>query len=593
MPSTEKTSSRGSAHDSTHAQPTGANAEGKTMTPLMLMVAVISAIASLLYGYDTGIISGALLQISADFGLGSTMEQVVASGILLGAVIGALACSQLSERIGRHRTILIVSAIYVVGALLASVSPSAVTLALSRVVLGFAVGGATQTVPMYVAELAPPKRRGRLVLTFQVGIGVGIVISTIVGASESVNWRVSIGAAAAPALLMLLLQLRLPESPRWLVKNDRLDDARGVLHRIRPAGTDIDPEVAEIVDLDKEERGTNAAHRGWAGLRRPWVRPALIVGCGVAIFTQLSGIEMIIYYAPTILTDNGFTKSDALLVSVALGVTYLVMMLVGLSIVDRVGRRRLTLFMVPGAALALFVLGALFVTGHNGRSDIPFIVACLVVFMLFNAGGLQLMGWLTGSEIYPLAVRGAGTAAQSATLWTTNLIITLSLLTIINGIGAGPTMWLYGAFNVAAWIFVFLRMPELTGKSLEQIEGQLQTGRFKPADFQELDSGGVGRPCLTLPSSSARTPCRSRGWPARPTTGRRSGPASSISASVGSIVRTRRCSSTGYSPPATPTGGSAVSACCPATPGCETCSTRRTASTRSCSSTPTARSSRG
>ena len=148
--------------------------------------------------------------------------------------------------------------------------------------------------------------------------------------------------------------------------------------------------------------------------------------------------------------------------------------------------------MVPGAAPALFVLGALFVTGHSGRSDVPLIVACLVVFMLFNAGGLQLMGWLTGSEIYPLAVRGAGTAAQSATLWTTNLIITLSLLSIINGIGVGPTMWLYGAFNVGAFIFVYLRMPELTGRSLEQIEGQLETGHFKPGDFDAMAPAASG-----------------------------------------------------------------------------------------------------
>jgi len=146
-------------------------------------------------------------------------------------------------------------------------------------------------------------------------------------------------------------------------------------------------------------------------------------------------------YAPTILTSNGFSKSSALHVSVALGVTYLVMMRIGLSIVDRIGRRRLTMTMtmIPGAALALIVLGTLFVTGHSGRSDVPFIVACLVVFMFFNAGGLQLMGWLTGSEIYPLAVRGAGTCAQAATLWTTNLLITLSLLSIINRMGVGPT----------------------------------------------------------------------------------------------------------------------------------------------------------
>jgi MFS family permease len=214
------------------------------------------------------------------------------------------------------------------------------------------------------------------------------------------------------------------------------------------------------------------------------VRPALIVGCGIAIFTQLSGIEMIIYYAPTILTDNGFSETAALRVSVALGVTYLVMMIIGLTIVDKVGRRRLTLVMVPGAALALAVLGGLFVTGHSGRGSTPLIIACLVVFMFFNAGGLQLMGWLTGSEIYPLAARSAGTAAQSMTLWATNMLITLTLLTIIEGIGVGPTMWLYAAFNVAAWVFVFRRMPELTGHSLEDIEGRLRKGKFRPADFR-------------------------------------------------------------------------------------------------------------
>lgn len=169
--------------------------------------------------------------------------------------------------------------------------------------------------------------------------------------------------------------------------------------------------------------------------------------------------------------------------SVALGATYLVMMLVGLNIVDRIGRRRLTLVMIPGAALALAVLGTLFVTGHSGRSYVPFLIACLVAFMFFNAGGLQLMGWLTGSEVYPLAVRSAGTSVQATILWSTNLLITLSVLTVINGIGVGETMWLYAAFNVAAWLFVWRRMPELTSYSLEQIEGHLRDDKFAPSDF--------------------------------------------------------------------------------------------------------------
>jgi sugar porter (SP) family MFS transporter len=464
---------------------TAGRAASGRFTGLVLLAALVSAISSLLYGYDTGIISGALLQLRRDFHTGSGMEQLIAASILLGAALGALFCSRMSEEHGRRRTILLVAAIFIVGTLGSAFAPTAPLLCLARIVLGFAVGGATQTVPMYVAELAPAKHRGQLVLTFQVGIGVGIVLSTIVGATEAVPWRVSVGMASVPAAILLLVMLALPESPRWLVKDDNEDKAREVLSRLRPHGADLDTELRGIVELEDAERKAGASNRGWHGLRQPWIRPALIVGCGIAVFTQLSGIEMIIYYAPTILTDNGFSTSAALRVSVALGVTYLVMMIVGLTIVDRVGRRRLTLTMIPGAALALAALGALFVTGHSGRGSTPVIIACLVVFMFFNAGGLQLMGWLTGSEIYPLAVRGAGTSAQATTLWTTNLLITLTLLTIINGIGAGPTMWIYAAFNVAAFVFVWRRMPELTGNSLEEIESRLRSGHFRPSDFSE------------------------------------------------------------------------------------------------------------
>jgi sugar porter (SP) family MFS transporter len=451
------------------------------LTGMVVVVALVSAVSGGLYGYDTGIISGALLQITDDFGIAEGWKQVIAASILLGAVIGALTCSYLSERRGRKGTLVMLAVVFVVGALWCAVSPNPVVLSLGRLVLGFAVGGATQTAPMYVAELAPPKFRGRLVLCFQIAIGVGIVIATIVGASESIDWRWSIGAAAVPAAIMLFLLLRLPESPRWLVKQDDREKARDVLERVRPSGYDVEGELDEMAELAHAEK--TASTRGWSGLREAWVRPALVLGCGIAIFTQLSGIEMIIYYSPTILTDNGFDTSVALEVSVALGVTYLVAQLVGLTIIDKVGRRRLTLIMIPGAALSLFVLGWLFVTGNSGRDSVPFIIACLIVFMLFNAGGLQLMGWLTGSETYPLAVRPAGTAAQSAALWGTNLIITLTLLTLISGIGVGPAMWLYGLFNVAAWLFVYFRMPDLTGRSLEEIEGKLSEGKFRPADF--------------------------------------------------------------------------------------------------------------
>jgi sugar porter (SP) family MFS transporter len=451
------------------------------LTGSIVVVALVSAIAGLLYGYDTGIISGALLQIGEDFDIGHGWEQVIAASILVGAVIGALTCSRLAERRGRHGTLLLIGIVFIVGAVAAAFSPDPVTLSLSRLVLGFAVGGATQTAPVYVAELAPTAHRGRLVLFFQIAIGVGIVIATIVGAAEVIDWRVSIGLAAVPATIMFVLMLRLPESPRWLAREGHPDRARAALARVRHSGSDLDAEFGEIEENVRAEK--RASTRGWTGLRAAWVRPALVVGCGLAIFTQLSGIEMIVYYTPTILTDNGFSDSTALRVSVALGLTYLIAQLIGLAIIDRVGRRRLTLVTLPFAALSLIVLGTFFVTGNNGKSMIPWIVATLIAFMAFTAGGIQLMGWLTGSEIYPLATRAAGAAAQSASLWGTNVLITLTLLSTMRAIGTGQTFWMYALFNIIAFVFLYRKMPELTGRSLEQIEDHLEKGKFAPADF--------------------------------------------------------------------------------------------------------------
>ncbi len=454
------------------------------LTGPIVVVALVSAVSGMLYGYDTGIISGALLQITKDFGIAEGWKQVIAAAILVGAVVGALSCSWLSERRGRKGTLVLLAVIFVGGSLWCAFSFNPVWLTLGRFVLGFAVGGATQTAPMYVAELSPPAYRGRLVLCFQIAIGVGILIATIVGASEALSWHVSIGAAAVPAAIMLLLMLRLPESPRWLVKHEQREDAAAVLRRVRPDGWEIDAELDEMAELAQVEETSST--RGWSGLRAAWVRPALVLGCGIAIFTQLSGIEMIIYYSPTILTDTGFSTETALLVSVGLGLAYLLAQLGGLAIIDKVGRRRLTLIMVPGAAAALVVVGFLFLLGGENPATVPWIITCFIVFMLFNAGGLQLMGWLTGSEAYPLAVRPAGTAAQSAALWGTNVLITLTLLSLITAIGTGPTMWLYAAFNIAAWIFLYLRMPDLTGKSLEDIEGKLKDSEFTPAGFARV-----------------------------------------------------------------------------------------------------------
>ena len=375
------------------------------------------------------------------------------------------------------------------GAISASLASSALLLGLARVLLGVAVGGSSQAIPVYIAELAPREHRGSLVTAFNVAIGVGIATAALVGyfLHGVWSWRWMIGIAAVPAAILLVSMFFLPETPRWLASKDRIDDARASLRRVRPEGEDTEGEVHELQNVTRETR--EAKTRGWRGLWAPWVRPAVICGLGVAAFTQLSGIEMMIYYAPTILKGAGFGPDSALLSSMGIAVVYLIMTCIGLAVVDRVGRRRLSLLMIPGATIALLVLGTLFMLGMTSGRDAWWLVGCLLVYMAFNSGGLQVVGWLTGSEVYPLAVRGAGTSAQAGTVWVADLLVTVTALTLVEAIGTSGTMWVYAAMNVFAFLFIWFMVPETSGRSLEDIETTLREGRFLPAAGKRFGEG--------------------------------------------------------------------------------------------------------
>ncbi|HEX8415164.1 MAG TPA: sugar porter family MFS transporter [Sphingomicrobium sp.] len=454
-----------------------------TTNVFMWVVAGTAAIGGFLYGYDTGIISGALLSITSEYKLTHSMQEVVAASILLGATIGGLGAGAFADRLGRRRTVLAIAAVFTVATVAASLAPNAVLLALARVVLGIAVGACSQSVPAYVAELAPAARRGSFVLAFSVAIGLGILSASLVGYGMhgEVSWRWMIAVAAVPAAVLFVAMFALPESPRWLIAHGRLNDARRALARVRAKGSDIERELAAVTDVVRRSEESHTS--GWRGLAQLWVRPAVIAGCGTAAFTQLVGIEMMIYYTPTLLKNVGFAETSALQVNVGIATIYLVMTALGLAIVDRVGRRRLALLTLPGAALSLAVLGTLFASGRTGPTDAPYVIACLFLFMIFQAGGLQVIGWLTGSEVYPLSVRAAGTSAQAGTVWGSNLLLTGTALTLIHQIGAGGAMWVYAALNALAFVFVWRFLPELGGRSLEAVEEALRQGRFSPIDF--------------------------------------------------------------------------------------------------------------
>ncbi|MBB2928147.1 sugar porter family MFS transporter [Paraburkholderia silvatlantica] len=446
----------------------------------MAVIATVSAIAGGLYGYDTGIISGALPLIAHEFDLDYRAQELIAAIILLGAVIGSLASTRLSANLGRRRTIVLISAVYTIGVAAAALSPNVICLGVSRLVLGIAVGGSTQIVPTYIAELAEPDKRGRLVTYFNVAIGVGILLAAVIGvAGEHVfTWRWMIGVAVFPSLLLLYGMSRLPRSPRWLVEQGRVQDARTELSKVRHSPDAVRRELADMRDVvDQRE---NDAMRGWRALGEPWVRPALVAGLGVAALTQLSGIEMMIYYTPTFLRDAGFGDSASLWAALGVALTYLAMTLMGKLCVDHIGRRTLSLSTLPFAAASLFALGAVLHFDLAGRFQQWWVIGCLIAFMVFNSGGIQVIGWLTGAEIYPLGVRDQATGAHSAMLWGSNLLLTGTALTMTKWLGVGGAMWVYGALNVLAWIFIYFAVPETRGRSLEDIERALRNGTFTP-----------------------------------------------------------------------------------------------------------------
>ncbi|MDG6095582.1 sugar porter family MFS transporter [Acetobacter sp. AN02] len=446
----------------------------------LLLSALVAAICGGLYGYDTGIISGTLPLMGEEFHLNAGMKESVASAILLGAVFGAFGAGSLSERYGRRTTTCLVSAIFVLGALACSMAPDVRSLIGARLVLGLAVGGSTQVVPMYISELAPRERRGTLVTMFNVAIGIGIVVAAVIGLFERTNWgwRPMIAIAAGPAAIVFVSTFFLPKSPRWAAENEGVKSAIASLSRIRTTRKAV---RCEMRDIHETTEGVDPDNRGWRGLFQPWVRPALVAALGVAFFTQCGGLEMMIYYAPTFLSDAGFGASSAMLASLGVAVVYCVMTFLGCLFVDRIGRRRLMLVMGPGAALALIGLGVMFMTRPEpGSLGSWLIVAFLLLFMMFNSGGIQVCGWLLGAEMFPLSMRGQATSLHAATLWGADLLVTSTALTMAEDIGLTWTMWFYAFVNIASIAFVFFFVPETSGASLEDIEHALMEKRFRP-----------------------------------------------------------------------------------------------------------------
>jgi len=450
----------------TQYDPAKTNTSPSDAERLVYLATAISALGGMLFGYDIGVISGAILFVKKQFALSASLEEIVVSSVLLGSLAGALAGGVLADRLGRRKLLIVAAVVFGFGAIGAALAPGTAWLIAARVIAGAAIGIASFVAPLYISEIAPVAIRGKLVSINQVALTSGIVISYGVdyAFAGTQAWRWMFAMAVVPAAAFGIGLLFIPDSPRWLVARHRIDDAQAVLERLRRPN-EVRSELAAIT------RSVGQRKAAWSELLGPMVRPAMIVGVGLAVAQQITGINTVIYYAPTILKFAGFSSAPvAILASVGVGCVNVALTLVAMQLIDRVGRRPLLLVSLAGMALSLFVLGFAFSLPQLSPSLGWLAVLSLMVYVGSFAVGLGPVFWLVLSEIYPLRIRGRAMSVGTVANWGANLIVALTFLTLTQVLGRPATFWLYGLVSVGAWLFAFFLVPETKGRTLEEIE---------------------------------------------------------------------------------------------------------------------------
>jgi len=451
--------------------------ESDRITGIVLVVAVIAAVAGILFGFDTGVISGAILFINEEFSLTSVTTEVAVSAVLMGAIIGALFGGPLSDRVGRRSSILAASLIFIAGTFVVVLSPVFAIFIIGRILIGIAIGIASFVAPLYISEIAPEHIRGALVSLNQLLITVGILIAYGVNYyfAASGDWRAMFLAGIIPGTLLLIGMFLMPRSPRWLVFMNRSADAAAVLKKIRGTA-DVSDELGEI------ERSVRTEGAGtWSDLIAPGVRLPLLLGVGLAILQQATGINTVIYYAPTIFQFAGLAEATAAIAAtVGIGVVNVLVTLIAIWLVDRAGRRPLLLWSLAGMGIAMLILGVGFALENSGAGVAAvslgqITAASLILYVAAFALGLGPIFWLLIAEIYPLSVRGLAMSLATVTNWAANFLIAAPFLSLVDLIGESGVFLLYAVVALFAWIFIFKLVPETKGLSLEQIEAYFRS----------------------------------------------------------------------------------------------------------------------
>jgi sugar porter (SP) family MFS transporter len=384
---------------------------------------------------------------------------------MLGAVIGG----SIADHIGRRATLLWGGALFILGSILAPLSPNVLTLIVARALLGLAIGFTSVTAPVFVSELAPPQSRGRLISLYQFALTLGIALADLVGywlAGEQA-WRWMFGIGAIPAALFLLLVLTLPESPRWLFAQNRLSEAQSVLKSYtNEAGMRLLlDDIRAAVETKMEKR--------WSALWSPAARGALLIAVGFTVLQQVTGINTIIYYGPQIFALAGITSNkNAIFATLIVAVTNMLATIIAFFLVDRLGRKPLLYIGVGGMTVSLFVLSVAFHQVGFGASLGMIATVCLVAYIAFFAFSMGPIAWILVSEVFPLQVRARGVAAATLGSGASNFLVSLTFLSLIKAAGNAATFAIYGGFCIVTLLFVRFIVPETMGRELESISAK-------------------------------------------------------------------------------------------------------------------------
>ncbi|GAC70611.1 sugar porter family MFS transporter [Gordonia soli] len=452
------------------------------------LVTIISTFGGLLFGYDTGVINGALpyMAESDQLNLNSFTESLVASSLVFGAAIGAVAGGRLADRYGRRTIILYLAVIFFVATLGCVFAPNLELMVLFRLLLGLAVGGASVAVPTYLSEMSPAARRGRLVTQNELMIVTGQLMAftfnaIIANLSDDHHiWRYMLAIATLPAVVLWFGMLAMPESPRWLGKQGRLADMMSVLYRVR----EENEAKAEAQDINRTTEEEAAAVRvRWTALRDvTWIRRVFFIGCGIAVVQQISGVNSIMYYGTQILKESGFDTQAALVANIANGVISVLATFLGIWLLGKVGRRPMLMVGVAGTATALLLIGVFSMVLPTGTTRAFIVLALTVTFLAFQQGATSPVTWLMLSEIFPLSIRGFAFGVTGCLLWLTNFLVGFFFLQLVGWFGISATFFLFFALGCCAFVFVKRFLPETKGRTLESLEREFKQHYGDPAE---------------------------------------------------------------------------------------------------------------